>query len=80
MGDSPAAKWMQFRMEFHRSLWYARSGKEGRRSLKPYRRWKMMTIMDDLVILGMMLVRLGVPILMMALAAVLLNRVDRSPA
>jgi len=40
----------------------------------------MVTVMDDLVILGMMLVRLGVPILMMALAAVLLNRVDRSPA
>lgn len=34
----------------------------------------MATVMDDLIIVGMMLARLGIPILMMALLAAVLNR------
>ncbi len=40
----------------------------------------MATVMDDLIIVGMMLARLGIPILMMALLAAVLNRVARSSA
>lgn len=40
----------------------------------------MVTVMDDLIIVGMMLARLGVPILLMALLSALLNRVARSSA
>ncbi len=40
----------------------------------------MATVMDDLILVGMMVVRLGVPILMMALLSALLNRLVRSSA
>lgn len=40
----------------------------------------MVTVADDLIIAGMMLARLGVPVLMMALLSALLNRMARSSA
>lgn len=40
----------------------------------------MVTVMDDLIIMGLMFLRLGVPILMMALLAAALDRAARSSA
>lgn len=38
----------------------------------------MNTLMDDLIIVGMMVARIGIPMLVMALLSASLNRVARS--